>query len=693
MPRDRYTPGYSPSLPRAAVAGATANPYEGLLSSIERAGEKVAMVGAEQGAERRVFAGENPGLSLGLTDVQRVFNRAAEAAYQARTEGQVRAKVAELGAKYTGLNPTDPQGFAQEFDEFAGAITGSVPEQIRGRIAGELQIRRDIVSAEILNRANDNELRRNAQAINLGWKQDVDDAASAAQLGRDDLVDAALLKASEKQQQLVELGLVSPETAALRDREGREEVAVRTLFRGFMDGAVSLEAVQSGEIGEGLSAPARDWLVGRMEAELAHQRSEANHAMAVVEANVRAQSRDLKALSKKQDAGIPLTAEETARRDAYLNTPGAVDPDAYEDGVVSKQTFGLSRDVATMTPEQIEAHRAKWAAEPPRSMAEVGIRERALKAFDARESGLATDPAAYASSVMPEHFPPVVLPADPADPAFESGLAQAANNARLLRAQYGVDANPLTKAEQGRFAATVASLPAEKQADALAKIDRAFGPDSDVIFDGLAKAGAKVQAHAGSVARFAPDVGASILRGSEALRLDVAKAPTEIEVLQRGATLSSAFPLAPGYQGQLLSAAKARAADLAIAAGDPQNTAGYLDQALEDVGGGVAKWGTNASVVALPIGVTQSEFSDRLEAVTDTEIAAMAGNVGHLGPVADEIRAGRARLESLGEGRYFVTVGTERVTLPNGAPFVLDYQKIGRTPKGVLLTTADEVAE
>jgi hypothetical protein len=283
MPNQRYTPGYTPSLDRRAVAGAYVNPYDDLLSAIEKGAEKVAGNAAQDLAQDRVFSGQQPGLTLGLTDVQRAYNRAAEGAYAAKTEADVRSKVAALAAKYDGRSPDHPKLFAQEFDAFSDAIKGSVPESMKAQIGVELDSRRALAVAGITDTANRYEYQRNVSALAEGLDLDWQDAASAEQIGRTDLADAAKAKAEDKLGELVAVGAISLEGAENRRREGREQIAVESLFRGFMTGAVSAEAVATGKIGTELSARARDRLVNKIEGELNRRHSASVRAEAAEE--------------------------------------------------------------------------------------------------------------------------------------------------------------------------------------------------------------------------------------------------------------------------------------------------------------------------------------------------------------------------------------------------------------------------
>lgn len=635
MPAARYSPSVIPSagVGRGVESLAFANPLEDVLSAVSSFGQKAAISGAADEANAAVLGGENVTPKLGLTPAGQAYNEAAQRAFQSRSEGILRAKANELATQYDGRHPTDPDNFSKVYGAVRDSVVQAVPEQWRAPIAFEAGLRHDEAVTAIRGRAQAIAFQHDQQSIEDGRKADAEEAASMAQIGRSDLVDAALAKSAAKAQSLVEIGAINQDEADIRKKNAREVVASETIFHGFMLGHVSLAAVQSGAVGAELSAPVRDHLVSKIESQIAHVRSEQNHALAVADHNVRVNSSQLDAITIAQDHGIPIDEKTAAFRDQLLAAPGSVDANSYSKGIASRATIGIAREVATARPEQIQATRAEWAANPPTSEAEYQRRERVVKAFDFREQSLKDDAAAYATSVLPDKFPPVILPA-PNDPGFDAALSQAATNVGLIRAQWGVTANPLTKDQQQRFATSLRLMSWDEKAAVLGRVETAMGADAAVIHEGLAKQGALVEAHAGIVAAQGwPDVAASMLQGQQALDLGNVVAPPEKDVAAAAyaASVPAMYPASETAQAQIRKSALAVAASIAGPNGD---VIGALPQAFKVVGAQQGKFG--GSVIALPMGVASNiAFADRVQSVTDSEIAAMGSNRALAEPQTD----------------------------------------------------------
>lgn len=681
MATARYERQYAPQdTPRGVLGAALVDPLrDNILDDVEKFAEQSAIDRGREQATTAILSGENPSPAIGLTPGGRAYNKAAEDAFAARSEGVLRAKANELALQFDGKNPSDPESFAKVYGGIVQEVTSSVPERFRAPIAFEANLRATEAVNKIRGAAQQNAFHNDVAAINDGWKFDVQDAASAAQLGRHDLVDGALAKAEAKAASLVEMGVINQESAGLMMREGREDVAVETLYRGFLDGHVSPGAVQGGEVGSELSARSRDRLVNKMEAEIAHRRSEQNHAMAVSNHQIALGNRDLNGLTYKMDHGLPLTPEESARMNGYKAglLPGAAVDIAQ--AAAAQNDYVEARSVATATPQQVEAVRASWLANPidpasPTALEEALTREKLTARFDKREAWIRRDPTDYA--MQAGIVEPVVLPPQTAGMEFDVALQKAAANVGIIRAQLGVDASPFSKDQEQRLAVSLAGMTPDEKVATFARIDQAFGPDASVVHEGLNKQGALVDAHVGLlVGGGQADLGTSIAQGQAALAAGNVSAPDKPKV--SAALYASGVPSAFGYsqkaQEQIREAALSRAAYLATLSGNPVDVESHLPQAFKDV----APVGSfNGGTVALPPMTSETEFTDRVTSVTDTEIDRMAGGVGGMGQVADALRSGDAKLKSLGSGRYGVQIGQTWALLPNNTPFVLDYSKI-----------------
>lgn len=644
---------------RGALSLAMANPFEDTLAAIEKFGQAGAVSSAETQARSEVMGGGNPGLSLGLTPAGQAYNDAAQKAYEVRTSLDVRAKHAELSAKFTGQNPGDAAAYAETMGQYVAGIGANVPESIKPQIMAEANLRYSEGLASVTEATNKHQYQLHVSEIATGYKASVDDAEGLAMAGRSDLADAALLQSLARVDDMVNVGSISAGEGELMKREARSQVAAGTLYQGFLSGHVPLEAVQRGEIGAELPGHVRESLVRKMEAEQAHRRSEQNFRDGQVEKAIRQGDRDLNAMTAKLKLGVPLRPDEQVRFNAYSTGGAAASPLQVEEARAAHSTLNVSATVASAKPEQIATVRGLWAANPPASTEEALIRKTTAEAFDRRESALKTDAMAYAMEVLPGKFPAVAFPSDINSPEMGAALRQLSDNADGLKAQFGVDEPPMTKPDQQRFAAMFAGLPGEQRTALRSLIEVNMGPNAMKIWETLGKEGAGVAAHAGILsAQGRGDVANTLDTGKELLDRKLVIPPTPQQVVPAfySSGIPAAFAMDTKAQDQIRDAAVARAAYLANMAGKPEDVASHLAQAFKDVGGATTDY--NGQKIALPLGVNDSGvFLDRLESVTPNVAATLGWPAG----VAEAIASGEARLTSFGEGKYGVTIGTVNV--------------------------------
>ena len=275
----RYERQFTPNnVPLGVQKLAYADPLEGAMQTLEKFAERGAIERGQSDALNTVLSGGTPTPHIGLTPGGVAYNEAAERALTVRSEGILRTKAAELATQYDGRNPTDADAFAEIYGGIAKEVVDSVPERWRGPIAFEAQTRVAEAVSKILGASADFEYSKNVKSISDGFELDIQDSASAEQIGRADLADAALAKSEDKLAGLLEIGAVNADQVGNMRRDGREKVAAEGLYHGFLTGRVSLQAVQSGAVGAELSPQVRTRLVNQMESEITHRNVESERA-------------------------------------------------------------------------------------------------------------------------------------------------------------------------------------------------------------------------------------------------------------------------------------------------------------------------------------------------------------------------------------------------------------------------------
>jgi hypothetical protein len=286
--------------------------------------------------------------------------------------------------------------------------------------------------------------------------------------------------------------------------------------------------------------------------------------------------------------------------------------------------------------------------------------------------GLDDNPITTAATNFPDKIKPPVPLDFSSDQALAAGMKQRGTIAQFAAQNWqtaplsALDAadvgqvqamlsNP-DPAVKGRVFNAISTLPEDVRNATLAKIG---GGRPDLM----------VSVAAGSMMRAAPDVASSIIRGQAAIAADQGYLPakgTEATAFDTEFSKSlpaSTFSLAArtDASGPLAVAqgmVKARYADLSAQAAD---TSGKLDKnrlqkAVDDVTGGILDH--NGGKLLAPVrGMPQSIFDRTMYGITDNDMAGVTTLNGQ------KVDAGYLRssatLESVGDGRYFVKLGSD----------------------------------
>ena len=458
--------------------------------------------------QSRIAAGESPGLTAGLTETQRVFNDTARQAYATRAGLMLRQKVSELSSEYDGRQPDHPEAFRVRFDEYAQEVIKSVPEQQRGQIEQEVALRRSLAMERIVGAAKDHELRRNVATLNDGLKADLDDALAAARDGRDDVFAAVVGRATERGQELVRLGVWSPEQAAMAAKDFAGQAEAEAIFGDYTRGAISLspEAIMRGEgVAAGLDTGARDRLASKVSGLISRRQADAAHARAVREAEVRENTRQVKALAERRRLGVRGTPEDEALEAAVFEGRVAVDPEAFDSLRAAATGAHLSTLVTSSSVSQAEAALAAMEAEGAADVVSAETLADARELVGKHRAGLrGSDPVQYLSGIgalsdPDEAGPPPPLAFDSPD-ALVATLTDRKRRIAAASEQYGEPLPSMTQAEVSSLRRRLDTADLDTRLGLLGAIAAVEGPQADRTIAKLAESGAEQYAIAGSLA-------------------------------------------------------------------------------------------------------------------------------------------------------------------------------------------------
>lgn len=354
------------------------------------------------------------------------------------------------------------------------------------------------------------------------------------------------------------------------------------------------------------------------------------------------------------------------------------------------------------TEVELRRRQANGSTEPGAEMIEKQLTARTT----AIQKGLENDPVATAIANFPDKFK-TPAPLDFSDPAkLADGLKMRAQIAQIAAANWQV--GPLAALDSQDVAQVKSALqnpdPAAK-AGIYGSIARL---PEDVRNATLKKLGGNdpksmVEAAAGSMMAVDPNVAASIFRGQNAIATDPKYLPSkgnegaafdeDFGKLMPAGTFSLAARTDPaGPYATAQGMIKARYADLSAQSDDTTGKLNpeRLQKAVNDVTGGVLEH-NGGRLIAPARGMPQAAFDRVIYGLTDADLSAATTLHG------EQIGAGylrnHATLESIGDGRYYVKLGSDPlkpVYAYQGAnteapsKFVLDLRNrpMGAAPQG-----------
>jgi hypothetical protein len=288
--------------------------------------------------------------------------------------------------------------------------------------------------------------------------------------------------------------------------------------------------------------------------------------------------------------------------------------------------------------------------------------------------GLEDNPIATAAA----NFPDKIKPQPPLDFSSDENLA-ARLQARGKIAQFAAQnwQTPPVSALDSADVAQVQSMLANPDPAVKGRVFNGLSAlPEDVRNATLAKIGSgrpdlMVSVAAGSMMKAAPDVAASIIRGQQVAKVNPEfmpkgtgeetafsqefdkRIPASTFSLAARTDVSGPYAVAQGM-------VKARYADLSAQSADTTGklNTDRLQQAVDDVTGGILDH-NGGKLIAPARGMPQSVFDRTMAGINDSDLAGVSTLNGE--PISADYLRGAATLESVGDGRYYVKLGTNEL--------------------------------
>lgn len=293
------------------------------------------------------------------------------------------------------------------------------------------------------------------------------------------------------------------------------------------------------------------------------------------------------------------------------------------------------------------------------------LRDQARK--DYREDPL---PAALNRGILTE-----IAPLDVSSiAAVRRGLGDRIQQAATVATRTGEAVSPLLREEADKVAKLVNALPVDQRSTAIAEIAQAAGP---VIAGAIGrqiaprdKAAGLAFAMAGSKTTQGRYTSELILKGAQAMR--------DKSIKEDNAAVTGFRAQVAGLIGDAYLNPEARdaAIDAALLTnyGMMAEGSGDIERAVRLATGGIVE--RAGRKIPLPYGMTESEFTQRMQNITAKDIPTTDGKVyigGNAVPVATLVENFRAvPLLNAGNGRYAIQTGGGVVTDKTGRPVILE---------------------
>lgn len=472
-----------------------------------------------------------------------------------------------------------------------------------------------------------------------------------------------------------------PEQIALKKQQFREGTAY-TQATALVGSARDLNGVRKARealAGEGFAdldpqrrAQIEATLEGRETTYLQRQEIAAQRAQRQAEARLSRAEAAFKVGQSLIDAGIPLAPEEYDRLAATTSgTPFAgalqqLQARAREVGGFAAQPIKVQQAAL----DQVNAQIAQQGA----SEALVKRRDSLQRVLEGSKNDIKEDPlrAGLQRGVITE------LPAidTRSVEGFSRSVAARLQQAQVVQAWSGQPVSPLTSEEAQQIGQTLAALPVQQRATALATIGTQLGPQASAglaaQMDKQDKALALALQYGTSKTTQGRFTSELILKGQAAIKDKVVKVDSAAESGWRGKIAQQV----DGAYANERQASDVREAAYLITAG--MAAEGSVDPARAvrlAAGGDIVEH--NGRKIPLPAGVTQGDLEDRLRSLKPQDFTAQTpGGVVRVGGQETTVDAfvqslPDAQLISVGRGRYAVQAGGRVVTNAQGRPITI----------------------
>lgn len=351
--------------------------------------------------------------------------------------------------------------------------------------------------------------------------------------------------------------------------------------------------------------------------------------------------------------------------------------------------------IAQQGAAETELRRRIAMGQPPFAGAELVEKQLAARTA-AIQKGVEDDPVATTVANFPDKLK-TPAPLDFTDPGklvqglqmraqiaqvgahnWQTGPLSALDSQDVVQAKAALQ-NPDPRVKAGIYGA-IAQLPDDVRGATLRKL-------------GGNEPQGTTEAAAGSMMATAPDIAASIFRGQAAMKTDKRYDPTtenegrrtyfsDLDKVLPAATFSQQDRTDPsGAYATMANMVKARYADLSAQSGDTNYAQGRLQQAVTDVTGGILTH-NSGTLIAPARGMTQPQFDNVIRGVTDTDLKGVTTLSGR--QITPDFLRNQAQLESIGEGKYLVKIGSAYAMRYAGtespSPFVLDLKGRAAAP-------------
>lgn len=701
----RTTDGFS----RATGELIAANDAEARLSSqiageLNKIGQRIGEFADKAAAKEGAAAGEQAGLDPefrtknDLTIFGEAYDQAGLETYKSRLSVELERQAGALEDKYQ----SNPAELGKQFSSLSAGFVKQVPPELRIEVATTLERRRVTAMRQATRNLVAEQKAEQVTALNTEVEARLKSLQqSAYRMGLDPTADVSI--AEDLTKLTGRLGvkgvdgkpLISPKAAEKLMRDLGPKVAEARLKGAFVrlpDTAARerfVAGLQERYLAGGdplLDTFAPDdfeRLAGGMASDVRSEKVAANAANAGLE-------REVKGLADMAEKGVGLADADMTSLQARVTASG--DPKLVDSFGAARNTLAFVQTFRKLPPVEQERHVAEARAglADGATPAELGRVELAEKILTTTRESILRDPLDWATKTGLIAVPELDLSSAPA--AVKSLQARAAV-AEQLGQYYGRDPVYFRESEKQALA-TSARQGGAPLVDMATTIVTALGTDAPKALAEISKDAPEAAVAGGLMTTdgdpsFVKDVAVGVqLRATDQAFKPLA--PSESQWLPIvSSAYGNALATSPETQSAMVAAANAayevRARRLGLSAFDQT----VYDEALRAAAGEVTIDGTayggiatyNGRQVLVPAEVKQDSFDDLMDEIEYRDFPTLvypqvAGKVATIETVH------RARLVSIGDGRYWAALGDPDSADPQylqddkGAPYVLDLKKM-----------------